>query len=38
VCKGSCEAYGLVVVSVLKMATVWTGGIFRSGSGVVRQS
>ena len=33
-----CVAYGLVVVSVLVLLTVWTVGIYRSKFGVVRQS
>jgi len=34
-CRGSCAAYGLVMVCVSEMFTVWTGGIYRSNFGVV---
>jgi len=37
VCRGNCAAYGLVVVSVLGLFTVLTGGIYRLKFGVVSQ-
>jgi hypothetical protein len=36
-CRGSCALYGLVVVSIFELFTVWTCGIYRLKFSMVRQ-